>query len=475
MQDTEHDVVIVGGGIAGLAAAWTLSARGLAVLLLEATDRWGGVIRTEVVSGFLLEAGPDAFIAQKPQAAALCRELGLFDRLLPSNTTQKTVFLLREGRTLPLPEGLALGVPTRLRAFLRSPLVSWPGKARMGLEPLLPRRRDTGDESVADFFRRRLGAEALRALGDPLLSAIHGGDAERLSMRAVLPRFADMERSGSLVLGLWRAARKAPPGGPTFYALQGGLSELVNALVTRLPHDRRRLSQAVSAVRCEDGGVSVESESGRLRARAVILALPPHRAARLLEPLDARTAEELSAIAVAPAVTVHLAYRRQDVEHPLDGHGLLVPRTEGLRCTACSFVSTKFPSRAPGGHVLLRAALGGTRDPDVVRMEERDLVRLAHAEMAKPLGLRADPLISRAYRWPSATPQMEVGHLERVARIERRLADLPGIHLTGGGFKGVGLPDVIGDARAVAARVADELDRTKETGGASTPPASNLA
>lgn len=458
MQDArDTGVVIVGGGIAGLAAAFALSQQGVPFLLLEATDRWGGVIRTEVASGFLLEAGPDAFIAQKPDAATLCKDLGLGDRLVPSNTQLRTVFMLRRGRPMPMPEGMALGVPTRVRSFLRSPLVSWPGKVRMGLEPVMPRRRDGDDESVADFFRRRLGAEALERLGDPLLGAIHGGDPERLSMRAVLPRFADMETRGSVVLGLWRAARKAPAGGPAFYALQGGLSELVNTLVSRLPQESRRLSQPVQAMRCEDGGVTVQTEAGALRARAVLLALPPQRAARLLQPLDAQSAELLGGIPVAPAVTVHLAYRREDVSHPLDGHGMLVPREEGLRTTACSFVSTKFPARAPGGHVLLRVAFGGVRDPDVVRLDEAELGRLGHAEMTGPLGIRGEPLITRVYRWPAATPQMEVGHHERVARVERRLGDLPGIYVSGGGFKGVGLPDVIGDARAVANRIAESL------------------
>jgi oxygen-dependent protoporphyrinogen oxidase len=284
-------------------------------------------------------------------------------------------------------------------------------------------------------------------------------------MRAVLPRFAEMEQKGSLVLGLWRSARKAAPGGPTFYALQGGLSELVNTLVARLPNESRRLSEPVRALHCETEGVTVETEAGSVRARAVILALPPPRAARLLEPLDKHTAELLNGIAVAPAVTVHLAYRRQDVDHPLDGHGLLVPRSEGLRATACSFVSTKFPSRAPGGHVLLRVAMGGTRDPEVAKLEERELARIAHDEMTRPLGLRAEPLINRVYRWPSATPQMEVGHLERVSRVERRLADRPGVYLTAGGFRGVGLPDVIGDARGVAGRVADSLSKN---GGVTT-------
>jgi protoporphyrinogen/coproporphyrinogen III oxidase len=445
-------VVIVGGGIGGLAAAHVLHQRGLPFVLLEASDRWGGVIRTEVASGFLLEAGPDAFIAQKPEAAALCRELGLEARMVPSNPSQRTVFVLRDARLQPMPEGMALGVPTRPRAFLRSRLVSWPGKLRMGAEPLLRRRRAQEDESVAAFFRRRLGGEALRALADPLLSAIHGGDPERMSMRAVLPRFAEIERRGSsVVLALWRAARRGPAGGPAFYSLGGGLSELVNALVTRLPDAARRLSVAARALRHEDGRFHVDTAAGApVSARSVILALPPARSARVLATLDPEAAAGLEAIPVAHAITVHLGYRRGDVAHPLDGHGLLVPRSEGLRTAACSFVSTKFPNRAPGGHVLLRVALGGMRDPEAVRLDEAELIEVAHAEMAGPLGLRGRPVLARAYRWPGATPQMEVGHLGRVADLEARLSRRPGLFLTGGGLRGVGLPDVIGDARRAA-------------------------
>jgi oxygen-dependent protoporphyrinogen oxidase len=452
-------VVIVGGGIGGLAAAHALHQRGLHFVLLEASDRWGGVVRTEVASGFLLEAGPDAFIAQKPEAAALCRELGLDERLAPSNTTQRTVFVLRQGRALPLPEGMALGVPTRPRAFFRSSLVSWPGKLRMAAEPLVRRRRSHEDESVADFFRRRMGHEALRTLADPLLGTIHGGDPERMSMRAVLPRFADIERRGdSVALSLWRAARASRPGTPMFYALAGGLSELVNALVARLPDGARRLSSSARGLRHEGGRFVVEAASAApLAARAVILALPPARSARLLAPLDADAAASLDAIPVAHAITVHLAYRREDVGHPLDGHGLLVPRSEGLRTAACSFVSTKFTGRAPGGHVLLRVAMGGVRDPEVIRLEEAELTRLAHDEMTRPLGIGGAPVLARAYRWPGATPQMEVGHLDRMAALEARLARWPGLFLTGGGVRGVGLPDVISDARRCAEAAAAYL------------------
>ena len=452
MADESVEVAVVGGGLGGLAAAFALHDRGVPFLLLEASERWGGVVRTEVAGGFLLEGGPDAFIAQKPDATALCRELGLGPRLVPSSTQHRAVFLLRRGRPVALPEGLALGIPTRLGAFLRSPLISWPGKLRMGMEPFVRRRREDADESVADFFRRRLGAEALETLAEPLLGAIHGGDLTRLSVRAVLPRFAELERrEGSLALPLWRAARKAPPAGAAFYSLEGGLAELVNALVTRLPPARRRLSTPARALRRDGSAIVVETSSGgTIRARAVVLALPPARSAHLLEPLDAPAAALLAGIRTAPSVTVQLAYRRQDVAHPLDGHGLLVPRSEGLRSTACSFVSTKFPARAPGGHVLLRVAFGGMRDPAAVDLEERAVRELAHAEMRAPLGIGGEPVMSRVYRWPAATPQMELGHLERIAEVERRLAAIPGLILTGGGIRGVGVPDVVGDGRRAA-------------------------
>jgi oxygen-dependent protoporphyrinogen oxidase len=416
--------------------------------------------------GFLLEGGPDAFIALKPDALALCKELDLETRLVGSNTGQRTVFLLREGRLVPMPEGLALGVPTRVGPMARSPLISWPGKARMALDVVLPRRRGSGDESVADFFRRRLGREALARLADPLLGAIHGGDPERMSLRAILPRMAELEeRHRSLVLGLQREQRPRSTGpaapGPMFYSLGGGLAELVDALVARLPAGSLRGGAAVRSLRANREGAVLQTAAGEVRARAVVLATPPPVAAELIAPLDAEAAGVLSSIPLSSSATVHLAYRREDVGHPLDGHGLLVPRGEGLRTVACGFASTKFPGRAPAGYVLLRGAVGGVRDPQAVQLEECDLIALVHAEMSGPLGLRARPTLARAFRWPSATPQMEVGHLERIGRLEQRLEGLPGVFLTGAGLRGVGLPDVIGDGRRTAAQAAAFTARLK--------------
>jgi oxygen-dependent protoporphyrinogen oxidase len=453
----DPDVAIVGGGMAGLAAAYEVHRRGLSFVLLEAERRWGGVVRTVRADGFLLEGGPDAFIAQKPDALGLCRELGLEASLVGSNTETRTVFLLRGGRLLPMPEGLALGVPTRIGPLARSGLISWRGKARMALDLALPRRRGPGDESVAEFFRRRLGGEALARLADPLLGAIHGGDPERMSVRAVLPRMAELEeRHRSLVLGL-RRAQPAPSGspvGPAFYSLKGGLVEMVEALVARLPAPRLRSATAVQSLRVSADSTVVATAAGEVRARAVVLAVPPPAAAELVAPVDAEAARLLSSIPLSSSATVHLAYRREDVAHPLDGHGLLVPREEGLRCVACGFASTKFPDRAPAGHVLLRGAVGGVRDPQAVELTEAALVDLVHGEMSAPLGLRARPVLARAFRWPKATPQMEVGHLERIGQIEGRLAGLRRVFLTGAGLRGVGLPDVISDGRRVAAQAA---------------------
>jgi protoporphyrinogen/coproporphyrinogen III oxidase len=453
------DVVVVGGGISGLAAALALRESGRDPWLIEASPRLGGVIRTETIDGFVVEAGPDAILAQKPEGLALCRALGLAERLIPTNPTARTIFVLRQGRLHPMPEGMMLAVPTRIGPFLRSRLFSWPGKIRMGLDLLLPRRRGTGDESIASFVRRRFGEEAVSRLGEPLLAGIHAGDPERLSIRATFPRFVALEaRHRSLIRGMWATA-PAPSAGrapaSAFYSLAGGLGELVQAIAARLPASRTRVGLALSALARRDGAFALTFADGTvLTARAVVLALPPPAAAPLLAPLAPEAAALLRAIPFASTATIALGYRREDVAHPLDGYGLLVPRGEGVRSSACTFVSTKFPGRAPAGHVLLRVFVGGVRDPGVLGLDDGALAALAHDEMARVLGLRAAPRLARVYRWPEATPQMEVGHLERMVRLDALVADVPGLFLTGAGLRGTGLPDTIGDAQRTAAAAA---------------------
>jgi protoporphyrinogen/coproporphyrinogen III oxidase len=451
------EIVVVGGGISGLATARALHEAGRDVLLLESSSRYGGVIRTDTVDGFVIEGGPDSILAQKPEGLALCRAAGLGDRLIPTNPETRTIFVLRDGRLHRMPEGMMLAVPTRLGPFLRSGLFSWPGKLRMGLDLLLPRGPATSDESIASLVRRRFGEEAVERLGEPLMAGIHAGDPERLSVRATFPRFVDLEaRHRSLIRGMWASARAAPPAtGSAFYSLAGGLGELVEALVAGLPPAQRHCGAAVTSLTRREDGWAVGLEAGTsVSASAVVLATPAHVAARLLAPLSAEAAGLLQSIPFASSATVALGYRREDVAHALDGYGLLVPRGEGLRCTACTFVSTKFPGRAPEGRVLLRAFVGGTRDPDVLSLDDAGLIALVRREMGPVLGLRGTPVVDRVYRWPRGTPQMEVGHLDRMARLDAVMTGLPGVFLTGAGLRGTGLPDSIADGQRTAAAAA---------------------
>jgi protoporphyrinogen/coproporphyrinogen III oxidase len=453
------DVAVIGGDIAGLSAARALHRQGLSVVLLEAARRFGGVIRTERADGFLLEAGPDTILASKPEGLRLCLELGLGDRVVPTDAHRSAVFVVRRGRLHPLPAGMVLGVPTRIGPLLRSGLFTWRGKLRMALEPWVPARRDAADEPVASFVRRRLGREALEIVGEPLLAGIHAGDAERLSLAATFPRLHEIEaRSRSLVRGLRVPPQTAERGAPTgFVSLAGGLAELVDALVADLPPEALRKGSRVSAVRGDDGGFTIDSDAGPVGARAVVVALPPPRAAPLVEAIIPEAARLLAAVRFASTATVLLGYRRESVCHPLDGYGLLVPRGEGLRTTAVSFSSTKLPGRAPEGHVLLRGFIGGIHDAGTPGLNDADLAATVEREMRPLLGIDGEPVLRRVYRWPEATPQMEVGHLDRVAAIDGRLAAVPGLFLTGAGLRATGIPDVVADATRTAAAVGRRL------------------
>jgi oxygen-dependent protoporphyrinogen oxidase len=470
---TAHaEVVVVGGGIAGLSAALGLHSGGSRVLLLEAAPRLGGVIRTERVDGFLIEAGPDAILAQKPDGLGLCRALGLGHRVIPTNPRTRTVFVLHRGRLHPMPEGMMLAVPTRLLPFLASRLFSWPAKLRMAVDLLLPRRGGHEDESIASLLRRRLGAEAVERLGEPLMAGIHAGDAERLSIRATFPRFAEPDRRhASLIRSLWTPPTRGPSPHSGFYSLAGGLGELVGALAGRLPPASVRLGARVASLEQRRGSLALTLDDGAtVTAEAVIMAVPAPAAAPLVRPLSPAAGLLLRTVPFASSATVALGFRRDDVAHPLDGYGLLVPRTEGLRCSACTFASTKFPDRAPPGHVLLRAFLGGARDPEVLRLDDAALGALVRRELTAVLGLRGEPVLERVYRWPRATPQMEVGHLERMARLDAVLGEVPGLFLTGAGLRGAGLPDAIADggraARAAAAYLAARTFDARSARGA---------
>ena len=454
-------VAIVGGGISGLAAAYELTRRGVPFVLLEAAPVLGGVVKTERVDGFVIDAGPDALLTQKPAAIELCRELGIGHRLRPQ--ADRGTFLVRGGVLRALPDASVFGIPTNWSPFVTTRAFSLRGKLRMAAEYVLPGRPAAGDESIASFMGRRFGREAVDYLADPLLAGIHGGDAARLSMQALFPRFVEMERQhGSLIRGFRAGARgrAGPPPAP-FVAPLGGLSEMVDALVAALPAPSLR-----TGVRL-DGLESIGRLGYRLHladgttliADAVVLATPPRITAPIVRRLDPVLADVCGRIPSVSAVTAALAYPKRAVRHPLRGTGVVVPRSEGMSISALSWVSSKWEGRAPEDHVLLRAYLGGARDPGAIDLSSDAILARAQRDVARLLGVTADPVLARVYRWPHANAQQEVGHLALMGQIEDRLAAHEGLFISAAGFRGSGIADCVADGRRQAQAAAVAVPR----------------
>jgi oxygen-dependent protoporphyrinogen oxidase len=455
------DVVVVGAGISGLAAAYELRKRNAGVLVLERSGRPGGVIQTERVGEFIIDAGPDSLLVQKPAALALCDEIGLGDRLIPTKAP-RTAYILRNGTLHSLPGSSVLGFPTRVRPMLRSTLFSLAAKARMGAELFVPKRRRQTDESIAGFVRRRFGAEAVKYIAEPLLAGIHAGDVDTLSMRALFPRFVDAEARSRSVIRAFRAMRAPPNADGVFRSFPGGLGELVDGLMRVVPKDLVRLNTAVTRVEADASGLLVHAEGAApIRARAVLLACPAFTAADLLRGLDAELSGLCGSIKYLSSATVVFAFPRDAVHHRMLGSGFVVPRSEGLNITAGAWISSKWPHRAPDGHALLRAFLGGARDPDVLAKSDRELEEIALRELGGVLGIRGAPEFSRVYRWNRSSAQLEVGHLELMSSIDARLARHAGLFVSAAGFRGVGIPDCIADARAEAAKAAAFIRDTR--------------
>ena len=462
MNDKLLDVAVIGAGISGLAAAYELQRRGLSVRVLEGAPRAGGVITTERFDGWVIDGGPDSLLVQKPSAVALCRELGIADRLV-STLTPRTAYILRDDTLHPIAEGSFLGFPLKLRSLAQSSMFTPGGKLRMACEVLVPRRAGDEDESIAAFVRRRFGEEAVDYLAEPLLAGIHAGDAERLSMRALFPRLLEAERQSGSVIRAFRALRVKPSPQGAFVSLPGGIGELVEALVAALAPGTVMLSARVSEVR-RAGTYAVETANGRVESRAIILAVPAYTAASLLRAFDTTLAALADAVSYASTATVAFGFRRDQIAHPMKGSGFVVPRVERSALLAGTWVTSKWPGRAPEGHVLLRGFLGGGRDPRRLEAGDAELVDLAREELTRLLDITGDPLFSRLFRWTRQSPQYEVGHLQRVSAIEQRLASIPGMFVAGSGFRAIGIPDCIADGRDMGTRAAAFV------GGRNPPP-----
>jgi protoporphyrinogen/coproporphyrinogen III oxidase len=458
-------LLVVGGGIAGLSAAHRAMElareRGipLDLTLVEARERLGGSIASESTDGFLVEAGPDSFLSEKPWALALCRRLGIEDRLVRTDDRFRKVFVWHRGRLHPLPDGFQLLAPTSLLPFATSSLFSLTGKLRMGFDLVLP-RGGGDDESLGAFVRRRLGAEALERVAQPLVAGIYTADPDDLSLMATMPRFLELERQArSVILGLRRARRRAPLPGTSgarwslFVTLVGGMEELVATLARRLPAGAAVLKQRVKALQREGPRWRVSTaEGGAFDVDRVILATEAHATARMLRYLNPAPAVLLEEIPYASAATVSLGYRRDDVPHALDGFGFVVPRTEGKALLAATFSSVKYPGRAPEGHVLIRGFLGGMLDAGMLEEADESLVRQARLELREALGITATPVLTRLHRWPASMPQYRVGHVSRVETIERIIGGMPGLALAGSAYRGVGIADCVRSGEQAAER-----------------------
>ena len=464
--------MVIGGGIAGLASAYNLAknSAGLEsrpqIVLLEAADQWGGKMITTLHDGFVVEGGPDTFLATKPWAVQLCRELGIAERLQGTNPEQRSTYVLKDGRLEPLSDGLTMMIPTDFGSMIRTQLLSWPQKARMGLDFLLPPQPPNGDESLGAFVTRRLGRAAYERLIEPLMSGIYAGDGDQLSLKATFPYLRDLEREhGGLVKGALytrrQRAKSRPAAGQTagrsrsvFLTPRAGLQEIVQALVDYLTAHGAdlRLGAAAQAVTRRDEGYIVTLQGGeQITADGVALATPAYVTGRLLRGLDAELADDLTAIPYASTATVSLAYRAEDLARPLDGYGYVIPRREGRKALACTWTSTKFPHRAPEGHALLRVFIGRAGQDLDLSTDEQALLEIALEEVRLTLGIKAPPLAQWVFYWDRAMPQYNLGHPQRLERIENRLAEWPGLALAGNGYRGIGIPDCIYSGEQAAA------------------------
>jgi protoporphyrinogen/coproporphyrinogen III oxidase len=447
-------LAIIGGGISGLSAAYALEEKrraGLEVeyVLYEASERFGGVLVTDNVDGCILEAGADSFLTEKPWAIELCKKLGLGDQLIGSNDADRKTYILVRGKLIEMPDGLMFMVPTKLAPTVMSPLFSAKTKLRMAREWFHPPRKATEDETVAAFVDRHYGPEMVDRLADPLLSGVYGGEASQLSVRAVLPRFAEMEaKHGSLgraMLAARSAMARAPKTKPRplFTSLKEGMQQMVDALTAALDARSLKTGIVVQAVAPEAGGWVVSAGLQSDQFDAVIVALPTHAAAALLQRGGPELSSELVAIQYSSSVTVALGYGKQVRDSLPPGFGFLVPRSEGKRLLATTFVHNKFPHRAPDDRAIVRCFLGGARGEPMLAFSEEQILTVVRQELDQILGLKAEPLFTRIFKWKGAMAQYGVGHLERLQRIEALRKKLPGLALAGNGYSGIGVPDCV--------------------------------
>ncbi len=471
-QSPHKRVAVIGGGISGLAAIHRLHELdpSLEVTLYEAGESLGGVLQTVRQDGFLIERGADNFITNVPWGLDLCRRIGFEDQLLETNSEHRQAFVVSRGRLRKIPEGFVIMAPSRTWPIISTPILSPLGKFRMACEYFLPGRPPEGDESLASFVRRRFGRETYDRLVQPLIGGIYTGDPDKLSVLSTMPRFVEMERKhGSLIRAIWKQAAKkrAQTQGTSgarysmFVAPRDGMSSLLDAIADRLPQSAVRTGTPVEQLtRSDDDGWTLTlggSQAERCRADAVIVASNAAASADLVADLDGEIADTLRQIPHASCSIVSLAYDRDQIGHRMDGFGFVVPAVEDRQVISGSFSSVKYPGRAPDGQVLVRAFIGGQLQAHLAELPDEELTKIARDEMGQLMSITGDPKLVLISRYREAMPQYYVGHIERIAQLEKRAAELRGLHFTGNAFGGVGMPFCIHRAERTAEKVLEEL------------------
>lgn len=451
------NVIIVGGGISGLATAYYLKQHGVRSTLVEKSARLGGLIQTNIIEGCELEAGPDSFLASKPAASRLAQELSLGDEIIGTNEKNRRTYVVQKGRLVPIPKGMVMMVPGNLRAALSSPLFGLRTKRKFLSEVFSkPRERD-GDLSVREFVCDHFGSGALTYLTEPLLAGVYGGDSSVLSAKSVLPRFLGYERQfGSLIKGVRneKSARKQS-GKSLFLSFRGGMGTLVNALAKEIQGWVRIVTGEVSDVARQDGKWTVTTAGENVEGEDLVLACPAHTSSRLLYSLDPRLSTNLGAIPYSSAILVTLLLDRSTFPHPLNGFGFLVPRKERKTIAAATWINTKFPSRIAPDLVGIRAFIV---DPEARRERNTppaELTAKCLRDLERLMGVQQAPIYSAVTSWPDSMPQYVVGHAKRVEEIEVLVRNHPGLHLVSNYLGGVGIPDCIERAQSIANRVAE--------------------
>jgi oxygen-dependent protoporphyrinogen oxidase len=444
-----HKVLIVGGGISGLSAAYYLSKAEIRPTLVEKAPELGGVIRTTVQQGCVIEAGPDGFMAAKPWAMDLIRELGLADQIIGSNDHSRITYIVKHGKLVPLPDGFTMMVPTKIMPLVGTSLFGWGAKIRMGLEYF---RRPNGkqpDRSVYDFLMDHYGQESIDYLAEPLLAGVYGGDPKQMSVNSVLSRFVDIEsKYGSLTRGVLAAPKPPETSGPKsfLWTLKNGLS----GLIEKLRPSADVVHGTVEALERTPAGFRARLNGDWIEAENVVLAAPAGDVAKLVGSLNAELADLLSGIPYTSSITMALGYRKDTFDHPLKGHGFLVPKLERHYLLGCTWVGNKFNYRVPDDMVLLRCFIGGNG----LALTDDELVAVACNELRSIMGLHEQPIFHSVARWPNAMAQYTVGHQQRVERIEAIVETIPGLHLAGNAYHGIGIPDCVKTGKDAAARIA---------------------